>query len=206
MVLIIKYGLGNIGSIYNMCKYIGSEVMISSSLDEIEKASSLILPGVGSFEQGMNLLEQNSLRQLLDYKVLEQKVPILGICLGMQLMTKGSEEGKLPGLNWIDAKCIKFKFDANEKTLKIPHIGWNDVYVKKTNSLLFPLIDGELQFYFAHSYHVECQTDVVLATTKYGHEFPVVVQRDNILGVQFHPEKSHQFGMNFLKAFTNNQF
>lgn len=206
MTIIIKYGLGNVGSIYNMCKYIGSDVMISNSFDEIEKASSLILPGVGSFDQGMSLLEQNGLKQLLHFKVIEQKVPVLGICLGMQLMTKGSEEGNLPGLNWIDAKCIKFKFDKNDKTLRIPHMGWNDIYVKKTESMLFPMIDDELQFYFAHSYHIVCNTDIIMATTRYGYEFPVAFKKDNILGVQFHPEKSHQFGMNFLKAFTNNQY
>lgn len=206
MTVIIQYGLGNVGSIYNMCKYVGREIMISDSLDEIEKATSLILPGVGSFDQGMSLLAKNNLRQLLQFKVLEQKVPILGICLGMQLMTKGSEEGNLPGLGWIDAHCVKFKFDKNENQLKIPHMGWNDVSALNKKSQLLPLIDGELQFYFAHSYHIECNPDFIIATTKYGYEFPVAFKKGNILGVQFHPEKSHQFGMNLLNSFISNQY
>lgn len=206
MTVIIQYGLGNVGSIYNMCKYIGHEIMISNSIVEIEKAKSLILPGVGSFDQGISLLEKNNLKELLRFKVLEQKVPILGICLGMQLMTKGSEEGNLSGLGWIDAHCVKFKFDKNQNQLKIPHMGWNDVSDLTKKSQLFQLIDGESQFYFAHSYHIECAPNLVIATTKYGYEFPVAFKKDNIIGVQFHPEKSHQFGMNLLNAFISNKY
>lgn len=207
MTVIVKYGLGNVGSIYNMCKYFGADIVISNSKAEIEKATSLILPGVGSFDQGMELLLKNSLVELLNYKVLEEKVPILGICLGMQLMTRGSEEGKLQGLNWLDAKCKKFDFGLNENQLKIPHMGWNDVDLgKSTETSLFPLIDKELRFYFAHSYHVECSNDLILGTTKYGCIFPAAIKKDNIVGVQFHPEKSHQFGMNLLKTFTSNQY
>jgi glutamine amidotransferase len=203
MTIIIKYGLGNVGSIYNMCKFIGADIMISNSLSEIEKATSLILPGVGSFDQGMELLEKNGLIELLNHKVLEEKVPILGICLGMQLMTCESEEGNLAGLKWIDAKCKKFDFGLNENQLKIPHMGWNDVDVKKnTETSFFPLIDDELRFYFAHSYHIECDADIALATTKYGYEFPVAIKKDNITGVQFHPEKSHQWGIALLKNFA----
>lgn len=203
MVTIIQYGLGNVGSIYSMCKYIGCQAKISVSLDEIEKATSLILPGVGSFDQAMTFLEKNRLNELLYFKVIEQHTPILGICLGMQLLTEGSEEGDLPGLSFIRAKCIKFKFDKGGIPYKIPHMGWNDVYPVKSPSQLFPYINDELRFYFAHSYHLECNPEIVVATSDYGYAFPSAIQKDNIFGVQFHPEKSHQFGMNFLKAYFN---
>ena len=206
MVAIIDYGVGNVGSILNMLNHIGISAIITKDYSEIYNASKLILPGVGSFDQAITLFNKSGLRDLINDKVINQAIPILGICLGMQMMTKGSEEGKMPGLDWIDAKCIKFNFDKDDKTLRIPHMGWNDTYPQNTANLLFPKIDGELQFYFAHSYHVICNKNIILATTKYGYEFPVAFKKDNILGVQFHPEKSHQFGMNFLKAFSNNQY
>jgi glutamine amidotransferase len=205
MNIILNYGVGNVGSIYNMCKFIVSDITISDSLEQIEKATSLILPGVGSFDHGMKQLNKIGLIDLLNHKVLVEKVPILGICLGMQLMTLQSEEGDLAGLSWVNAKCKKFDFGLNEKQLKIPHMGWNDVSVTSETNL-FPLIDDELRFYFAHSYHIECDSDVVLATTNFGYEFPVAIKKDNILGVQFHPEKSHRFGMNLLKGFLLNKF
>lgn len=206
MTAIIDYGVGNVGSILNMMKHIGIPAIITKDHSEIKHASKLILPGVGSFDQGITLFNKSGLRELIDEKVIDQGIPILGICLGMQMMTQGSEEGQLDGLNWIDAKCVKFQFDKNDKTLRIPHMGWNDVLARKPANLLFPMIDGELQFYFAHSYHVVCNDEITTATTKYGYEFSVAFRKDNILGVQFHPEKSHQFGMNFLKAFGNNQY
>lgn len=204
MIAIIDYGVGNVGSIFNMLNHIGIKSTITKDLSEIKNASKIILPGVGAFDQGMTLLIKSGLRELLEEQVMNQKVPILGICLGMQMMTKGSEEGKLQGLNWIDASCIKFKLDKNDQSLRIPHMGWNDAFLKKEEDPLFPKIDGELQFYFAHSYHIICNNDIVIATTNYGYEFPIAFKKDNILGVQFHPEKSHKFGMNFLEAFANN--
>ena len=203
MIAIIDYGMGNVGSILNMMKYLGIQAIITNDHSEIENASKLILPGVGSFDHGMTLLNESGLRNLIDKKVINERVPVLGICLGMQMMTKGSEEGNIPGLNWIDAKCIKFKFDTNDKNLRVPHMGWNEVYSQEGENLLFPMIDQELQFYFAHSYHLVCDNDIIIATTKYGYEFPVAFKKDNILGAQFHPEKSHQFGMNFFKSFNN---
>lgn len=202
MTTIIQYGLGNVGSIFNMCKYIGAKVRISSSLAEIEDSTSLILPGIGSFDNGMQLLEETGIKDILQKKVIQQKVPILGICLGMQLMMQESEEGVLPGLSFIEGKCIKFKFEKDNNLLRIPHMGWNDVHPTNAQSLLFRLINNEMRFYFAHSYHVVCRPDDIIATTNYGYDFPAAIQHNNVTGVQFHPEKSHQFGMNLLKAFT----
>ena len=205
MIAIIDYGVGNLGSISNMMKHSGIEAIITKDPYQIANASKLVLPGVGSFDHGMNLLNASGLRGIIDKKVGTDQIPVLGICLGMQMMTKGSEEGNVPGLNWIDAECIKFKFDRNDKSLRIPHMGWNDVYVQKDENLLFPMIDNELQFYFAHSYHLVCNHNITIATTTYGYEFAVAFKKDNLFGAQFHPEKSHQFGMNFLKAFSNYQ-
>ena len=205
MIAIIDYGVGNVGSISNMLKYVGVPAIITKDHSEIEIASKLILPGVGAFDEGMRRLNESGLMEILNQKVLDRATPILGICLGMQMMTKGSEEGTMAGLNWIDAKCIKFKFDQVEenRNLRVPHMGWNDVEIRKDENNLFPKIDNEVQFYFAHSYHLVCEENIILATTKYGYEFPVAFKKGKIFGVQFHPEKSHQFGMNFLKAFGN---
>lgn len=203
MIIIIQYGLGNVGSIYSMCKYIAYDARVSSSLADIEKATSLILPGVGSFDQAMIFLEKNKLMELLTFKVIEQKTPILGICLGMQLLTEESEEGNLSGLSFIKAKCIKFKFEGDKIAYKIPHMGWNNVCPVYSPNVFFPSINDELRFYFAHSYHLECNPEIVIATSDYGYTFPSAIHKDNIFGVQFHPEKSHQFGMNFLRAYFN---
>lgn len=204
MIAIIDYGVGNVGSILNMLKYVGIPAIITNDHSEIEIASKLILPGVGAFDEGMRRLNESGLTEILNQKVLDRATPILGICLGMQMMTKGSEEGNMAGLNWIDANCIKFQFDQVEenRNLRIPHMGWNNVEIKMDENNLFPRIDNEVQFYFAHSYHLVCEEHIILATTKYGYEFPVAFKKGKIFGVQFHPEKSHKFGMNFLKAFA----
>jgi imidazole glycerol-phosphate synthase subunit HisH len=202
MIAIIDYGVGNVGSIFNMFNHLGISSIVSKDPSVIENASKLILPGVGSFDQGMTLLNGSGLRDLLDDKVLNQQTPILGICLGMQMMTKGSEEGILPGLNWVEGECLKFKFADSDKSLRIPHMGWNDVIPKNVENSSFQTINNELRFYFAHSYHLVCNEDIVTATASYGYEFPVAFKKNNISGAQFHPEKSHQFGMNFLKAFA----
>lgn len=202
MIGIIDYGVGNVGSILNMLKHIGVDAILAKTPSDIEKATKLILPGVGSFDYGMILLNESGLREVVDKKVITEKLPVLGICLGMQMMTKGSEEGNLPGLNWIDGNCIRFRFDDEQKSIRIPHMGWNDIYPQKANDYFFPMINDELQFYFAHSYHLVCNDEIITASCKYGYEFPVAFRKDNIFGAQFHPEKSHQFGMNFLKAFA----
>lgn len=204
MIVIVDYGMGNLGSILNMLKKIGAEAVISSRIEEIEQASKLILPGVGAFDNGMRNLAERGVQAVLDRKVLGEKTPILGICLGMQLFSRQSEEGRLPGLGWIEAETVRFRFDEVNSHLKIPHMGWNTVRVAK-ESPLFRDTNGEERFYFVHSFHVVCRDRRdILAETPYGFDFTSAVQRGNIMGVQFHPEKSHRFGMKLLKNFAEN--
>ena len=203
MIVIVNYGLGNLESIKNMLKKVGLESVISSNPEEIRKASKLILPGVGAFDNGMNNLHGLRIIPVLEKEVFEKKTPILGICLGMQLFTKGSEEGESKGLEWIDAEAVRFRFENNERWLKIPHMGWNLVEICQRN----PLFEGmhvEPRFYFVHSFHVVCKNESdILAKTSHGYEFASAVRKDNIYGVQFHPEKSHKFGMKLLKNFAD---
>lgn len=202
MIVIIGYGLGNIGSIVNMFKKAGVAATISSDPAVIEKADKLILPGVGAFDTGMKNLEMCGLIPLLNYRVLEQKTPILGVCLGMQLLCKRSEEGRLPGLGWLDAEVIRFKFDGNRTNMKIPQMGWNTLSVCQPHPL-FADLETENRFYFVHSYYVVCaDQNNILAQTNYGFDFASAVVKNNIMGVQFHPEKSHKFGMRLLKSFA----
>ncbi len=199
MITIINYGMGNLGSIKNMMKKIGVDSIITNRKDDIATADKLILPGVGAFDKAMVNLEKLGLITLLNKKVLEDKVPILGICLGMQLLAKTSEEGIKKGLGWIDGNVLKFNLD---KTLKVPHMGWNRVYPKK-ESVLFKNMYPEPRFYFVHTYYFKCNNkEDILATTVYGGEFVSAVNKENIFGVQFHPEKSHKFGMKLLENFA----
>jgi imidazole glycerol-phosphate synthase subunit HisH len=199
MVTIVDYGLGNLASIQNMLKKIGEGSIISSSMEEIIKAKRLILPGVGHFEKGMDNLYKSGLIPTLNELVLEKKIPILGICLGMQLMTSKSEEGNVEGLNWIEADTIKF--DVNSANFKIPHMGWNSIDFKPNEAIAENLFQ-EARFYFVHSYHVQCfRPEDVLGKTIYEYPFHSAIKKNNIIGVQFHPEKSHRFGMQLLKNF-----
>ncbi|WP_162052401.1 imidazole glycerol phosphate synthase subunit HisH [Pontibacter pamirensis] len=202
MITIIDYGLGNLGSILNMLKKIGAQAKISTSKLDIEKADKLILPGVGAFDNGMNQLRERELMDVLNYKAMEEKVPTLGICLGMQLLGNSSEEGTEKGLGWIDAATLKFKFDEQNLHLKVPHMGWNLVNEKK-GSVLSKEMYEEPRFYFVHSYHFVCKNPQdELFRSNYGFEFTSAVEKDNIMGVQFHPEKSHKFGMRLLSNFA----
>lgn len=202
MTIIVDYGMGNLGSILNMLKKIGVDAAVSSNCEDIANADKLILPGVGAFENGMRKLAGLGLAPVLEKKVMGEKTPILGICLGMQLMTKSSEEGQGTGLGWIDATTVRFKHGGGTAKLKIPHMGWNTVTVKK-DSLLFKDMFPEPGFYFVHSYHAVCTHEQdILATTYYGYDFVSAFQKGNIFGVQFHPEKSHKFGMKLLKNFV----
>jgi imidazole glycerol-phosphate synthase subunit HisH len=202
MILIIDYGMGNLGSILNMLKKINAPAIISSKLDEIEKADKLILPGVGAFDNGMKNLSDLGLISVLKRKVLDRRTPVLGVCLGMQLLGKGSEEGQLPGLGWLDAKTVRFYFQGANANLKIPHMGWNQLVFRKSHPV-FSDLEEVNRFYFVHSYHVVCANpDNVLASTTYGFDFTSVIVKDNIIGVQFHPEKSHTFGLRLLKNFV----
>lgn len=202
MIVIIDYGMGNLGSIKNMLFRIGAESVITSDAKIIQSADRIILPGVGAFDNAMRKLDQLGMICLLNGLVLEKHVPILGICLGMQLFTKCSEEGSLPGLGWIDAETVRFRFDSKNANLKIPHMGWNIVEVKQRR-FIFKDMCVESRFYFVHSYHVCCNEESnVLATSSYGITFHSAIIRDNIVGTQFHPEKSHKFGMKLLYNFV----
>ncbi len=198
--VIIDYGMGNIGSIRNMLVRFHPDVTISSDPDTIAGADKLILPGVGAFDEGMKNLEESGLIAILNKRVLEDKIPVLGICLGMQLFASGSEEGVKPGLNWLNADTVKFH---NGNGRKIPHMGWNTIKKMKASRLMDDF-DPRCRFYFVHSYHVVCRDkEDILAVTSYGNDFVSAVHRDNIYGTQFHPEKSHRFGMQLMNNFVN---
>ena len=202
-VAIVDYKLGNIGSIFNMIKKLGFNPYIASKPCDIINAEKLILPGVGSFDAGMkNLIELNMI-SVLNEKVQEKKTPIMGICLGMQLMTSSSEEGSMSGLKWVDANTKKFNFIDNFSSLKIPHMGWNNAVFKDGN-LLNNSYNEIKRYYFVHSYHVICNNeDDIIAYTEYGYRFVSAFQRENVIGVQFHPEKSHKYGMELMNAFLS---
>jgi glutamine amidotransferase len=201
MIVIVDYGIGNLASVLNMFTKIGvQDVVISNNHEVILNAKKILLPGVGAFDTGMGNLENFGLIPILSKKVLEDKIPILGICLGMQLLTYRSDEGIKNGLGWIDAETLKFNLDPSLK-LKVPHMGWNYVKVQKQN----PLIDLETKnrFYFVHSYYVKCiKENQSIATTNFGIDYTCIVNKENIFGAQFHPEKSLKFGMKLLENFA----
>jgi glutamine amidotransferase len=206
MIVIIDYGVGNLSSIKNMMKKAGCEAVISSDPEIISSAEKLILPGVGSFDHGISSLKSASFFNVLEEKVMIKRTPVLGVCLGAQLMAESSEEGNLPGLNWIEGNVIRFKKEQVEKlSLKIPHMGWAEIYIQK-NSNLFRDMYPDSRFYFVHSYHWVCSNaNDVLVSANYGYDFTAGIEHGNIAGVQFHPEKSHKYGLrlfeNFIKYF-----
>jgi imidazole glycerol-phosphate synthase subunit HisH len=201
MITIVDYGMGNLGSLSNMFKRIGVESEITSDHERLLSAKKILLPGVGAFDAAMERINAGGFREILDKKALDEKIPVLGICLGMQLLTNSSEEGKLPGLGWISARTIRFSFEKESK-LKVPHMGWNLIY-EKNRSPLTSGLPAEPRFYFVHSYFVQAEDDRhVLATTIHGVEFNSIIQKENIFGAQFHPEKSHKFGMKLLENFA----
>lgn len=201
MIAIIDFGMGNLGSILNMLLRMDYKAEITSNLERIKSAEKLILPGVGSFDLAMTNLQNQKMIPVLNNLVLEERVPILGICLGMQILSKKSEEGVLEGLNWIEANTIRFRFDA-EQNLRVPHMGWNTIRIEQDSCLFEGMYEGS-RFYFVHSYHVKCASDAnILLSTEYGITFTSSIMSDNIYGVQFHPEKSHKFGMKLLGNFV----
>jgi imidazole glycerol-phosphate synthase subunit HisH len=203
VTVIIDYNTGNINSIKNILHRIGVSAVISNSKEIISNASKLILPGVGHFDHGMTNLEKLDLIGLLNTKVLNDKVPIIGICLGAQLLTKRSEEGVKNGLGWIDGYTKAFDRSRLSPSLKVPHMGWSDVVTKKESHLTTGLESP--RFYFVHSFHIVCeQSSDELFASNHGYDFVAGVEHDNILGVQFHPEKSHKYGMKLLENFIKN--
>ena len=203
MIVIIDYGMGNLGSIQNMLRRVGAKnTLVSSQPDAISTAEKIILPGVGAFDTAVDRLRSGGFIELLEHKANIEKVPMLGICLGMQLLFERSEEGGLEGLGWIEGEVRRFNFARNGEGLKIPHMGWN-IVVQNKPSPIFVEMFQENRFYFVHSYHAVCQNaEDVLLRTNYGYDFTSAVQRDNIFGVQFHPEKSHKFGKKLLENFA----
>tara|TARA_R110001592_G_scaffold119404_1_gene322408 strand:- start:7884 stop:8516 length:633 start_codon:yes stop_codon:yes gene_type:complete len=202
-IVIIDYGMGNIGSISNMIRYLGGKATVSSEIDVIQAADKLILPGVGNFDKAMNNINSLGLYDVIRDMALVRKIPFLGICLGMQIMCNSSEEGELKGLSLIDASVKKFPFTKGSP-LKVPHMGWNKIKIEKGSRVLEHLDDNS-RFYFVHSYYVQCdKPDDILSLTNYGLSFVSSFQSENLIGVQFHPEKSHKFGISLFKSFLEN--
>lgn len=202
MITIVDYGLGNVQAFLNVFKRINVEARSARSGDELRNATKIILPGVGHFDHAMRRLDESGMRKSLDDLTLNKAVPVLGVCVGMQMLAHSSEEGELPGLGWIDGRVRRFTSWEREGELPLPHMGWNDVR-PSAPSPLFNRLESDARFYFLHSYFFECaKPDDALAISRYGREFSSAVNSGNIYGVQFHPEKSHHFGTQLLKNFA----
>lgn len=198
-ISVIDYGCGNLASVLNMVRHVGGTARLLSSPRQLCEAEKIILPGVGAFDHGIEVLRGGGWVQALEAAVLERKVPIMGICLGMQLLTRGSEEGQEPGLGWIDAQARRFR--PSDPRLKVPHMGWNEVRQVRADELL-PASASPRRFYFVHAYRVECADPAdVLLECEYGETFVAAFSHANIWGFQFHPEKSHRFGMEIFRRF-----
>ncbi|MBZ9782643.1 imidazole glycerol phosphate synthase subunit HisH [Pseudomonas sp. REP124] len=202
MITIVDYGLGNIQAFVNVYRRLHIPVAVAKCAAELEAASKIILPGVGAFDHAIERLDASGMRPVLDNLVVESKIPVLGICVGMQILSDSSEEGSLPGLGWVPGKVRSFKAVPELSDLPLPHMGWNDVSPSLNNSL-FKGFEEEARFYFLHSYFFEClNSEHIAASSNYGLDFSCAVRADNVYGVQFHPEKSHHFGVGLLKNFA----
>jgi glutamine amidotransferase len=201
MIRIVDYGLGNILAFQNMYKRLNVEVAVAKTAGDLASATRIILPGVGAFDHAMELLDQSGMRPTLTELVMDRKMPVIGICVGMQILAKASDEGTRPGLGWIDGQVRHFGALEGQNLL-VPHMGWNDVRPTPGNRL-FENLETDARFYFLHSFFFECaQAADVAAAANYGIDFACAVRHDNIHGVQFHPEKSHHFGAQLLKNFA----
>lgn len=202
MITIIDYGVGNINAFVNVYKRLNIQVKVAKTVTDLMNAQKLILPGVGHFDYAMSELNNSGMRDKLDELVLEKKLPVIGICVGMQMMGKDSEEGSRQGLGWIDASIKKFDETKIEQITRLPHMGWNDVESIIPNPL-FNRLERDAMFYFLHSYYFQCNNPSdILATSEYGGMFTSAVNHENIYGIQFHPEKSHSFGEKLLFNFA----
>lgn len=202
MIAIVDYGLGNVSAIENIYRRLGIEVVAARSAAELAQAPRLILPGVGSFDWAMRLLDQSGMREALDDAVLGRRIPVLGICVGFQMMLRRSDEGVLPGLGWIDGEVRKFEPARSGKPTRLPHMGWNDVR-SSTFDPIFAGLEEPMRFYFLHSYYVQLAArEGEIGTADYQGDFCCAARHDNVVGVQFHPEKSHQWGVGLLRNFA----
>lgn len=203
MMTIIDYGLGNIRAFTNMYKRMNIATRVAKTADDLAEATRIILPGVGAFDHAMELLVASGMRPRLEELVREHEVPVLGVCVGMQILAQSSDEGNLPGLGWVPGRVRSLASDPRSASLPLPHMGWNDVVPDSAHSGLFKGLENDARFYFLHSYYFACasQTDVA-ATTGYGLDFCCAVRSGNVYGVQFHPEKSHHYGAALLKNFS----
>ena len=202
MIRIIDYGLGNVGAFINVYKRLGLRAGRACNPVELEDADRIILPGVGAFDKAALLLKESGMRQKLDELVFQNKIPVLGVCVGMQLLASSSDEGTMNGLNWIPGRVRAFHSHPKSERLCAPHMGWNDIHGDTTNKLISG-IEASSRFYFLHSFFYDCEdNDNIVAVTDYGFEFASIIADENIYGVQFHPEKSHHFGESLLKNFA----
>lgn len=202
MIKIVDYGLGNISAFSNMYKRLNIPAAIARTAADLDGASKIVLPGVGAFDHAMELLDKSGMRPNLEKLVCGDKIPVLGICVGMQILADGSDEGQLAGLGWVPGRVKGFKFDDRSANLPLPHMGWNDV-TPVSGERLFAGLEEDARFYYLHSYYFECaRPSDVIATTCYGLDFSCAVRSDNVFGVQFHPEKSHHYGVALLKNFS----
>jgi glutamine amidotransferase len=202
MIHVVDYGLGNVQALLTQYKRLGFEVNRAKTATELTGARKIILPGVGAFDHAIELLNQSGMRPTLDALVVQDKVPVLGICVGMQLLASASDEGHLPGLGWVPGKVREFRANEQSASLPLPHMGWNDVR-PKPGSTLFAELEFDARFYFLHSYYFECdEPSHIAASASYGTDFSCAVSAGNVYGVQFHPEKSHHFGAQLLENFA----
>lgn len=202
MIVLIDYGVGNISAFLNIYKRLNIPVRTAKTVAELEGAEKLILPGVGHFDYAMQRFNGSGMRETVDQMVRTEKRPVIGICVGMQMMAKSSDEGLLPGLGWIDAHVEKFSDSQRSAKMPLPHMGWNDVYALKNNPL-FTGLEQDARFYFLHSYYFNCTLPQdAVAEAEYGIRFTAAVNHENVYGIQCHPEKSHHFGIQLLKNFA----
>jgi glutamine amidotransferase len=202
MITIIDYGVGNINAFVNVYKRLNIPVQTAKTSDNLKEATKLILPGVGHFDHAMSELVRSGMREMLDEMVMHKNIPVIGICVGMQMMATSSEEGSLSGLGWINASVKRFDESKIDQITKLPHMGWNEVVPVKTHPL-FEGLENKALFYFLHSYYFQCnESDDIIAVSDYGGEFTCAVNHNNIYGIQFHPEKSHHYGEKLLHNFA----
>jgi glutamine amidotransferase len=200
--VIVDYGLGNLRSVQHKLLNLGWRTEIAARPDDLAHATAIILPGVGHFAEGMRNLKERKWTEALHKRVLEEGIPLLGICLGMQLLAACSEEGDAGGLGWISGRVVRFESQPVPRKLVVPHVGWKKLHLRNPSHPLFKGVAAEQRFYFVHSYYMKCDDSAdVLATARYGVEFAAVVQHGKVFGVQFHPEKSHREGMVILRNF-----